>query len=246
MQLLRYGPLGAERPGVMDAAGAIRDLSQHVRDITSDELSPARLAELAAIDLSSLPTVGGEPRYGVPIGGIRKFIAVGLNYTDHAVEAGLPIPTEPILFSKAISCLAGANDDVMLPRNSVKGNWEVELGIVIGTEARSVEVADALSHVAGYCLVNDVSEREWQMERGLTWDKGKGFDTFGPVGPWFVTADEIADPHALGLWLSVNGVRRQAGNTRNMIFRSRRSCRTRASVSRCGPVISFAPAHHLA
>ena len=218
MKLLRYGPPGHERPATIDEHGAIRDLSAHVADITPAQLSANALAQLAAIDAASLPIVAPDVRMGVPVAGIRKFIAIGLNYRDHAIEAGLPIPTEPILFTKAVSCLSGANDDVMLPKDSVKGDWEVELGIVIGTEARSVPVQDALSHVAGYCLVNDVSEREWQLERGLTWDKGKGFDTFGPVGPWVVTADEVGDPHALSLWLDVNGVRRQTGSTSTMIF----------------------------
>ena len=219
MKLLRYGPRGQEKPGVVDNDGIIRDLSAHVTDIVCDTMAPASLAKLAKIDISSLPKVEGAPRYGVPIANVRKFIAVGLNYTDHAIESNLPIPTEPVLFSKAVSCLSGANDDVVLPKNSVKGDWEVELGIVIGTEARSVDASDALSHVAGYCLINDVSEREWQLERGPTWDKGKGFDTFGPVGPWIATADEVGDPQALDLWLKVNGVRRQSGNTSTMIFK---------------------------
>ncbi|MDZ5648277.1 fumarylacetoacetate hydrolase family protein [Nitrospirillum sp. BR 11828] len=218
MKLLRYGPVGQEKPGLLDAAGQIRDLSGHVADIGPDQLSAQGLATLAALDPASLPVVSGSPRLGVPYTGISKFLAVGLNYADHAAESNLPLPKEPVLFTKAISCLNGPNDDVMLPKDSVKSDWEVELGIVIGTTARYVDEADALSHVAGYVLINDVSEREYQIERGGTWDKGKGCDTFGPVGPWLVTADEIADPQNIDLWLDVNGTRRQTGNTSTMIF----------------------------
>ncbi|MEA1675872.1 fumarylacetoacetate hydrolase family protein [Nitrospirillum sp. BR 11163] len=218
MKLLRYGPVGQEKPGLLDAAGQIRDLSGHVADIGPAQLSAEGLAALAALDIASLPVVSGSPRLGVPYTGTPKFLAVGLNYADHAAESNLPLPKEPVLFTKAISCLNGPNDDVMLPQDSVKSDWEVELGIVIGKTARYVDEADALSHVAGYVLVNDVSEREYQIERGGTWDKGKGCDTFGPVGPWLVTADEIADPQNIDLWLDVNGVRRQTGNTNTMIF----------------------------
>lgn len=218
MKLLRYGPAGRERPGLLDAEGRIRDLSAHLPDLGPDALAPERLAALARLDPSSLPLVEGAPRLGVPVAGVGKFIAIGLNYADHAAESNLPIPTEPVVFTKAISSLSGPNDPVMLPRDSVKGDWEVELGIVIGRRAAYVEEAEALAHVAGYCLVNDVSEREFQIERGGTWDKGKGCDTFGPVGPWLVTADEVGDPQDLDMWLDLNGRRMQTGNTRTMIF----------------------------
>ncbi len=218
MKLLRHGPLNREKPGLLDAGGVIRDLSKVIADITPDTLGAAKLKDLAALDASSLPAVAPGTRLGVPINGIRKFIAIGLNYADHAAESNLPIPAEPVVFTKAISCLSGPNDDVMLPPDAKKGDWEVELGIVIGKTARHVSERDALDYVAGYALVNDVSEREWQMERGMTWDKGKGFDTFGPVGPWLVTADEVGDPQSLDLWLDLNGRRMQTGNTRTMIF----------------------------
>jgi len=218
MKLLRYGPPGRERPGLMDADGTIRDLSGHLADITPEVLGPAALLRLAGLPAGSLPPVDGQPRLGVPVKGIGKFIAIGLNYSDHAAEAGMPIPAEPIVFTKAISCLSGPNDDVMLPQDAVKGDWEVELGVFIGRTARSVSVNAAPDHVAGYCVVNDVSERAWQLERGSQWDKGKGFDTFGPVGPWLVTADEVGDPQRLDLFLDLNGRRMQSGNTRNMIF----------------------------
>lgn len=219
MKLLRYGPAGQEKPGMLDAHGNLRDLSGLLRDIDTRLIAPEGLQALAALDPERLPQVPGEPRLGVPLNGIGKFIAVGLNYSDHAAEAGMPIPGEPILFSKATSCISGANDDVVLPACSVKGDWEVELGVVIGSLARGVSEADALRHVAGYCVINDVSEREYQLERGGgQWDKGKGFDTFGPIGPWLVSADEVADPQALDMWLEVNGERVQAGNTRTMIF----------------------------
>ncbi len=218
MKLLRYGPVGREKPGLLDGAGVIRDLSGRFPDLTPDQLSPAKLATLAAIDVHSLPAVEGKPRLGIPVAGVRKFIAIGLNYADHAAEANLPVPTEPVIFTKAISCLNGPNDEVMLPKDSVKGDWEVELGIVIGRTARYVEEARALDFVAGYVLINDVSEREYQLQRGGTWDKGKGCDTFGPVGPWLVTPDEVGDPQKLGLWLEVNGKRMQTGNTETMIF----------------------------
>jgi len=218
MKLLRFGPPGQERPGLLDAAGQVRDLSAQLAQITPDTLSPAGLNALRMLDPSTLPLVQGTPRYGVPVAGIGKFIAIGLNFADHAAESGLPIPDEPVVFSKAISCLSGANDPVMLPRGSCKTDWEVELGIVIGRTARYVDETQALQHIAGYTLVNDVSERAFQIERGGSWDKGKGCDTFGPVGPWLVTADEIKDPHALDMWLDVNGQRMQTGNTRTMIF----------------------------
>ena len=218
MKLLRYGPRGREKPGLLDAAGRVRDLSAVVSDIDAATLAPAALSRLAAIDAASLPLVAGSPRLGVPVSGIGKFIAIGLNYADHAEEAGLPIPTEPPLFMKAISCLNGPNDDVMLPKGALKGDWEVELGIVIGRTARYVPVGRALDHVAGYAVVNDVSERAFQMERGTQWDKGKGCDTFGPLGPWLVTADEVGDPQNLSMFLDLNGRRMQTGTTRTMIF----------------------------
>ena len=218
MKLLRYGAVGAERPGLIDSDGRIRDLSGHVADISGTTLGREGLKELAAIDPDSLPIVEGTPRYGVPVGGVGKFVAIGLNFADHAAESNLPIPSEPVVFNKWVNCLQGANDPVTIPRDSKKTDWEVELGVVIGTRASCVEEANALDHVAGYCVVNDVSERHWQLERGLTWDKGKGFPTFGPVGPWLVTADEVGDMQNLGMWLSVNGRRVQDGNTKTMIF----------------------------
>ena len=218
MKLLRYGPKGHEKPGLLDAEGRIRDLSGHVADITPDLLHGEGLARLKAIDVGSLPIVEGEQRYGVPVNGSRKFIAIGLNFADHAAESGLAEPSEPVVFMKAISCLTGPNDEVMIPRGSEKTDWEVELGIVIGATASYVEQADALNHVAGYVLINDVSERAFQTERGGTWDKGKGCDTFGPVGPWIVTSDEVGDPQDLDMWLDLNGKRMQTGNTRTMIF----------------------------
>jgi 2-keto-4-pentenoate hydratase/2-oxohepta-3-ene-1,7-dioic acid hydratase in catechol pathway len=221
MKLLRYGPKGQEKPGLMDASGTIRDLSGHIADITPDTLTPAGLAKIAAIDPASLPAVEGSPRYGIPINGVRKFIAVGLNFADHAAESNLPVPSEPVLFTKAISCLTGPNDPVMIPKDSQKTDWEVELGIVIGSRARYVSEEAALDHVAGYVLINDVSERAFQIERGGTWDKGKGCDTFGPVGPWVVTSDEVGDPQDLDMWLEVNGHRYQNGNSRTMIFTCR-------------------------
>ena len=218
MKLLRYGPVGQEKPGLLDVEGHIRDLSGHISDIGPDQISPAGLAQLHLINPSTLPHVTGKPRLGVPLTGIRKFLAVGLNYADHAEESNLPLPKEPILFTKAISCLCGPDDDVMLPQDATKGDWEVELGFVIGKRARYVAEADALEHVAGYCLINDVTERAFQFDRGGTWDKGKGCDTFGPVGSWLVTADEVGDPQTLGMWLDLNGNRMQTGTTARMIF----------------------------
>jgi 2-keto-4-pentenoate hydratase/2-oxohepta-3-ene-1,7-dioic acid hydratase in catechol pathway len=218
MKLLRHGPKGQEKPGLLDESGVIRDLCGHIADITPDQLLPGALARLAALDPSGLPAVEGRPRLGVPLSGSRKFIAIGLNYADHAAESNLQLPTEPVVFTKAISCLNGPDDDVMLPKGSVKTDWEVELGVVIGQTARYVEEADALKHVAGYLVVNDISEREYQIERGGTWDKGKGCDTFGPVGPWLVTSDEVGDPQHLDMWLDLNGKRMQTGNTRTMVF----------------------------
>jgi 2-keto-4-pentenoate hydratase/2-oxohepta-3-ene-1,7-dioic acid hydratase in catechol pathway len=217
MKLLRHGPKGQERPGLFDADGLVRDLSGVMPDITPANLSPGGLAKLRSVDLATLPVVP-LGRLGVPWAGMGKFLAIGLNYADHAAESNLPIPKEPILFTKPLSCAVGCNHPVVLPQGSVKSDWEVELGVVIGSTARYVAEADALQHVAGYCVVNDVSEREYQIERGGTWDKGKGCDTFGPVGPWLVSADEVGDPQQLDMWLDVNGHRFQTGNTRTMIF----------------------------
>ena len=218
MKLLRYGPAGREQPGILDAQGHIRALSGRCSDIGPAELSASSLESLAAIDPTTLPLVPGNPRIGLPFAGTRKFIAIGLNYVDHAEESGMAIPTEPVIFTKAVSCLQGPNDPVMLPKDSKKTDWEVELGVVIGATARYVEESAALDYVAGYVVVNDVSEREFQLERGGTWDKGKGCDTFGPVGPWLVTRDEVGDVQKLDMWLDVNGQRMQTGNTRTMIF----------------------------
>ncbi|HEY7887991.1 MAG TPA: fumarylacetoacetate hydrolase family protein [Steroidobacteraceae bacterium] len=218
MKLLRYGPAGHEQPGLLDSHGRIRSLAGSIPDLTPRHLSPAGLKRLASIDPASLPAATGNPRLGVPFAGTRKFIAIGLNYADHAAESNLPVPIEPVVFTKAVSCLQGPNDEVMMPKGSKKTDWEVELGVVIGTTARYVEERDALEHVAGYCVINDLSEREFQTERGGTWDKGKGCDTFGPVGPWLVTRDEVGEVQALDMWLDVNGERMQTGNTRTMIF----------------------------
>jgi 2,4-didehydro-3-deoxy-L-rhamnonate hydrolase len=218
MKLLRYGPAGHEQPGLLDSNGRIRSLAGIIPDLTPQHLSPAGLARLAAVDPASLPAATGNPRLGVPVAGTRKFIAIGLNYADHAAESNLPVPAEPVVFTKAVSCLQGPNDEVMLPKGSTKTDWEVELGVVIGTTARYVQESAALGHVAGYCVVNDLSEREYQIERGGTWDKGKGCDTFGPVGPWLVTRDEVGDVQALDMWLDVNDERMQSGSTRTMIF----------------------------
>lgn len=218
MKLLRYGPKGKERPAMIDAEGVIRDLSGELADITAHTLTPAGLGKLRELKASSLPAVAQPGRIATPWSGMRKFICIGLNYADHAAESNLPVPAEPVVFMKAITALMGPNDAVVLPQGSVKSDWEVELGVVIGSTARYVSEADALKHVAGYCVVNDLSEREYQIERGGTWDKGKGCDTFGPVGPWLVTADEVPDPQQLGLWLEVNGKRVQNGSTRTMVF----------------------------
>ncbi|UCP11657.1 fumarylacetoacetate hydrolase family protein [Pseudomonas sp. MM213] len=217
MKLCRFGPPGKERPGLLDTNGRIRDLSAHVTDIDAAVLAPAALAELSKLDIAELPVVEEGVRYGVPVAQVRKFIAIGLNYRDHAEEAGMAIPTEPIIFHKAISCLSGPNDDIVQPRHSTKLDWELELGVVIGSEAKYVSETNALDYVAGYCLVNDVSERAFQMQSSQ-WDKGKGCDTFGPIGPWLVTRDEIADPQNLDMWLDINGERRQTGNSKTMIF----------------------------
>lgn len=218
MKLLRVGPMGAEKPAMLDPEGKLRDLSGVVPDIAGEVLSDARLARLRALDWSSLPPVSGEPRIGPPVARPLNFVCIGLNYADHAAESNMPIPKEPIIFLKSLSAFQGPYDDVKIPRGSSKTDWEVELGVVIGKKASYVPESQALEHVAGYCVVNDVSEREYQLERGGTWDKGKGCDTFGPVGPWLVTRDEVPDPQNLDLWLEVDGRRMQNGNTRTMIF----------------------------
>jgi len=218
MKLVRYGNPGKEKPGLIDAHGKLRDLSKVIKDVSPDELSDKALAKLAKLNADKLPLVKGKPRMGCPVSQVGKFIAIGLNYADHAAEAGMPIPKEPIVFIKATSCIQGPNDDVMLPKGSVKSDWEVELGIVIGTEACHVSQKDAVNHIAGYCLINDVSEREYQLERGGTWDKGKGCDTFGPIGPWMVTKDEVPNPQNLKMYMELNGQRMQDGSTKTMIF----------------------------
>lgn len=218
MKLLRHGAKGQEKPALVDAEGRVRDLSGVIPDLTAAGLGRAALERLRALDPASLPLIEKPGRIAPPWSGMGKFICIGLNYADHAAEAGLQVPAEPVVFMKATSALVGANDAVVLPQDSIKTDWEVELGVVIGERARYVSEADALAHVAGYCVVNDVSEREFQIERGGTWDKGKGCDTFGPVGPWLVTADEVADPQALDMWLEVNGKRYQNGSTRTMVF----------------------------
>ena len=218
MKLCRYGPNGSEKPGLIDADGRIRDLSGHVVDLTPAELAPDALARIAAIDPTTLPLVEGSPRYGVPVSGSRKFVAIGLNYADHAAESNLPIPEEPVVFNKWISCLQGPNDPVTIPKDSLKTDWEVELCIVIGKTAKYVSEEDALDYVAGYCVSNDVSERAFQTERQGQWTKGKSCDTFGPIGPWMVTKDEIKDPQDLKMWLTVNGKKMQDGSSKTMVY----------------------------
>jgi ureidoglycolate lyase/2,4-diketo-3-deoxy-L-fuconate hydrolase len=218
MKLLRYGPRGSERPGLLDPQGRLRDLSAHVPDIAGAALAPTALDRLRALDPASLPEVGGDPRIGPCVGAVGKLICVGLNYADHAAESNLPVPSEPVLFMKATSAICGPNDNVEIPPGARKVDWEVELGVVIGRPGRYIPKQRALEHVAGYCIVNDVSERAYQIERGGQWDKGKGCDTFGPLGPWLVTRDEVPDAQTLDLWLEVDGQRRQNGNTRTMIF----------------------------
>jgi 2-keto-4-pentenoate hydratase/2-oxohepta-3-ene-1,7-dioic acid hydratase in catechol pathway len=220
MKLLRYGPIGQEKPGILGSDGYIRDLSMLLPDINGDYLNPRTLAALSLLDVDHLPKVAAGTRLGCPVNNIGKIVCVGLNYADHAAESGLPVPTEPVLFMKATTAISGPNDPVILPRGSVKTDWEVELGVVIGQTARYVEQANAMEHIAGYVLVNDVSEREFQTEKpGKQWDKGKGCDTFAPIGPWLVTPDEIADPHNLPLWLEVNGQRLQNSSTQQLIFK---------------------------
>ncbi|GLQ98908.1 fumarylacetoacetate hydrolase family protein [Dyella mobilis] len=218
MKLVRYGTAGKEKPGMIDRAGVLRDLSSVVADIDSQTLVSEALAKLAKIDPRQLPQVDGHPRYGTPVARVGKMICVGMNYAEHAAETNAPVPQMPVLFMKATSAIMGPNDDVVIPQGSTKTDWEVELGVVIGDTARSVSVEDALSHVAGYLVVNDLSERDFQFEHGGQWVKGKSCDTFGPLGPWLVTRDEVPDPQNLGLWLEVNGHRYQNGHTRTMIF----------------------------
>ncbi|WP_021025909.1 ureidoglycolate lyase [Comamonas sp. B-9] len=218
MKLLRYGPVGQEKPGLLDSSNTLRDLSGVLGDIEGAHLGDAALARLRAIDPATLPAVPGQPRIGPCVARVGKFICIGLNYADHAAESGAAIPTEPVIFNKWTSAICGPNDAVEIPRGSTKTDWEVELGVVIGKAAKYITEAQALEHVAGYCVVNDVSEREWQIERGGTWDKGKGFDTFGPIGPWLVTRDEVPDPQNLSMWLEGDGKRFQNGNTKTMIF----------------------------
>jgi 2-keto-4-pentenoate hydratase/2-oxohepta-3-ene-1,7-dioic acid hydratase in catechol pathway len=218
MKLLRYGPKGAEKPGLLDANNQIRDLSNIIPDLTGDTVDPSTMARLSALDTNTLPPVEGTPRIGPCVGNVGKLVCIGLNYSDHAKETGSPIPSEPIVFMKATSSINGPDDDIELIRGSVKTDWEVELGFVIGRETKYVTEAQALDHVAGYCIVTDLSEREWQIERQGNWSKGKSGDTYGPIGPWLVTPDEVGDPQSLGLWLEVNGTRHQDGNTNTMIF----------------------------
>lgn len=219
MKLLRYGPMGAEKPGLLDLDGRVRDISSFTPDINGAFLASPVVAQLAALDWSTLPEVPEPSRLGACVGQIGKFICIGLNYADHAAESNMPIPLEPVVFNKWTSAIVGPNDAVKIPRGSVKTDWEVELGVIIGKTASYIDESQAMDHVAGYCVVNDVSEREYQIERGGTWDKGKGCDTFGPTGPWLVTADEVPDPHKLRLWLEVDGHRYQDGNTSTMIFK---------------------------
>ena len=219
MKIVRFGEPGQEKPGIIDSDNNIRDLSGEVTDITGEFLEAGGLSKLAQLDINSLPIASGSPRLGVPVAEVPKIICIGLNYSDHAKESNMPIPTEPVVFMKAISALSGPNDDVILPTGSTKGDWEVELAVVIGKETKNVSEEQAMEYVAGYTICNDVSEREWQLEHGSQWSKGKSFDTFAPVGPWLVTPDDVSDPHNLAMWLDLNGKRMQTGNTNTMIFR---------------------------
>ncbi len=218
MKLLRYGPKGKEKPGILDKNGKIRSLARLVKDIDGDAISPANIAKLKKVNIDKLPLVPGKPRIGACIANPQKFIAIGLNYSDHAAESGMQVPPEPVVFTKQVSCLSGPNDTVMIPPNSKKSDWEVELGVIIGRKAKNIKEKDALKHVAGYCTINDLSEREFQAERSGQWTKGKSYDTFGPVGPWLVTADEVKDPQNLHLWLELNGKRVQDGSTKTMVY----------------------------
>jgi 2-keto-4-pentenoate hydratase/2-oxohepta-3-ene-1,7-dioic acid hydratase in catechol pathway len=218
MKLLRYGPKGKEKPGILDKTGKIRDLSKIIPDITGETISPKDLAKLKKLKLETLPLVRGTPRIGACVANPQKFVAIGLNYSDHAAESGLKVPPEPVVFTKHVSCLSGPDDDVTIPPKSQKSDWEVELGVIIGTRAKNIQKADAMKHVAGYCTINDLSEREFQVERSGQWTKGKSYDTFGPIGPWLVTSDEVKDPQNLRLWLELNGKRVQDGTTATMVF----------------------------
>jgi 2,4-diketo-3-deoxy-L-fuconate hydrolase len=218
MKLLRYGPKGKEKPGILDKGGKIRSLAKIVKDIDSDAISAAGLAKIKKANIAKLPIVPGKPRIGACIANPQKFIAIGLNYSDHAAESGLAVPPEPVVFTKHVTCVSGPNDTVMMPPKSQKSDWEVELGVIIGRKAKNIKAADAMKHVAGYCVVNDLSEREFQIERSGQWTKGKSYDTFGPIGPWLVTKDEVKDPQKLGLWLELNGERVQNGTTEKMVF----------------------------
>jgi 2,4-didehydro-3-deoxy-L-rhamnonate hydrolase len=218
MKLLRYGPIGKEKPGILDSEGRIRDLSSIIPELDGAAISPKGLAKLSKVKVDKLPLVRGNPRIGACIANPQKFIAIGLNYSDHAAESGLTVPPEPIIFTKHVSCLSGPNDTVTIPPKSKKSDWEVELGVIIGTKAKNIKKKDALKHIAGYCTINDLSEREFQIERSGQWTKGKSYDTFGPVGPWLVTADEVKNPQNLHLWLELNGKRVQDGNTKTMVY----------------------------
>ena len=218
MKLLRYGPKGKEKPGILDQHGKIRSLAKVIKDLDGEAISPAGLAKLRKVNVAKLPLVPGKPRIGSCIANPQKFIAIGLNYSDHAAESGMTVPPEPIVFTKQVSCLSGPNDTVTIPPKSEKSDWEVELGVIIGRKAKNIKQADAMKHVAGYCVVNDLSEREFQIERHGQWTKGKGYDTFGPVGPWLVTRDEVKDPQNLDMWLELNGKRMQTGNTATMVY----------------------------
>src|SRR5665213_69270 len=218
MKLLRYGPKGKEKPGILDQHGKIRSLAKHVKDIDGETISPAGLAKLRKLNPNKLPLVKGKPRIGACVANPQKFIAIGLNYADHAAESGLKVPVEPVVFTKQVSCVSGPNDTVTLPPKSQKSDWEVELGVIIGRKAKNIKEADAMKHVAGYCVVNDLSEREFQTEGTGQWTKGKGYDTFGPIGPWLVTRDEVKDPQNLRMWLELNGKRMQDGSTQTMVF----------------------------
>jgi len=218
MKLLRYGPKGKEKPGILDQHGKIRSLAKYVKDIDGEAISPASLLKLRKLNPNKLPLVKGKPRIGACVTGTQKFIAIGLNYADHAAESGMKVPPEPLQFAKYVSCISGPNDKVLLPPKSQKGDWEVELGVIIGRKAKNIKEADAMKYVAGYCVVNDVSEREFQIERAGQWSKGKSYDTFGPIGPWLVTKDEVKDPQNLAMWLEVNGKRVQDGSTKTMVY----------------------------
>ena len=218
MKLLRYGPKGKEKPGILDQHGKIRSLAKVVKDIDGEAISPAGLTKLRKVNVAKLPLVPGKPRIGACVTGSQKFIAIGLNYADHAAESGLKVPPEPVVFTKHVSCITGPNDAITIPPKSEKSDWEVELGVIIGRKAKNIKEADAMKHVAGYCVVNDLSEREFQIERHGQWTKGKGYDTFGPIGPWLVTKDEVKDPQNLSMWLELNGKRMQTGNTSTMVY----------------------------